>query len=1230
MLPERLDRINNDGSDNEIRLLNAFLNPLAYNNGGTAGTLSAADAAGSLIRGLSGQVGNELDEFVTESVRDTLLGLPLDLPAINLTRGRSEGIPPLNEVRRQIFAATQDPAVQPYANWNEFRFALKHDESFANFLAAYGTDPRITGQTTLAGKRNAALLIALDFADPFLSQPAATSGLDNVDLWVGGMAEKQAVFGGLLGSTFNYVFELQLEHLQDGDRFYYLQRLDGTNLVTQLEGNSLAELARRNSSVGATMDIIFKAADFNLQAANFTGTATVPLGPGISVFTLADGTKVFFDQLHSGKNIVINGTTGNDKWKADVGDDSIFGNAGNDRLDGFEGNDTLLGGDGDDVLLGGNGDDVLKGGPGNDALQTGPGFGADLVLGGTGNDFASGGDDGNEYFMGPGNDIVVDGSMRAEAIIGGEGDDWLDGGSGHDAGLFGDEANNFDLLAGLNVTGGDDVEDGGPGQDNLFGFGGDEVYLMSEGTDKFFGDYGFDWITLRGWNQPQFIELSLLALPNVPVNFNDLRNRYRFVDGASGWNLDDHIAGSDAVLCDPPGEVAECLTPGMELTVAGAAKISGLTELMGPAAFNKPLNAPAIPGVKDVGFMGGDILLGGLGNDTLEGKLGDDLIDGDAWLNVQLRAVYNNGTVRFVDSARALTNDIFSDPQRLNPGNITIVKSIVDATLPNATVQVVPPPDCTAAVPRNCDTAVFAFPSTDYTIVTNANGTVTVTHVPAAARDIPFSDGTDTLRNVERALFADGVIVDLANGGNSVATGTVTISDTTPTEDQVLTATQAITDANGFNPATIVFNWEMETTPGIFAVVGTGATFTPGDPQVGHALRVVARFTDNGNFAEAVRSDATAVVANINDLPVGAPTVTPIDPQEGEAIFANPGAIVDADGLVGVTFGFQWQQAGGTGVFTNITGANSAAFIPGQAQVNRVLRVAVTFVDNHGTGEAIVSAPSGVVGDLFVGTAAADTYNGTAGRDNISGLAGNDTLSGTAGNDTIAGGPGDDILNGGAGDDVFLFTGSEGFDDVGGGLGTDQIRATANNTVIGLSAISGVESITSGGFANVRILGSDADNTFGFGGATPVTLTGIVSIDGGGGNDTINGTALADTILGGAGADTLNGGLGNDVLTGGPGNDVMNGGAGLNIFRFAAGSNADTINGFDANPTGGQDLLDISARGITAATFAAQVSIRAVGADTVITIGTGATADTIRLVGVAAAAVTVQDFILAQ
>ena len=43
---------------------------------------------------------------------------------------------------------------------------------------------------------------------------------------MGGLAEATQPFGGMLGSTFNAVFELQMENLQEGDRFYYIDRLE--------------------------------------------------------------------------------------------------------------------------------------------------------------------------------------------------------------------------------------------------------------------------------------------------------------------------------------------------------------------------------------------------------------------------------------------------------------------------------------------------------------------------------------------------------------------------------------------------------------------------------------------------------------------------------------------------------------------------------------------------------------------------------------------------------------------------------------------------------------------------------------------------------------------------------------------------------------------------------------------------------------------------------------------
>jgi len=69
----------------------------------------------------------------------------------------------------------------------------------------------------------------------------------------------------------------------------------------------------------------------------------------------------------------------------------------------------------------------------------------------------------------------------------------------------------------------------------------------------------------------------------------------------------------------------------------GAAKIAGLTELMGPAGFNQDLTDPAIPLVKGVGSWGATSCSAG-GQRHLEGMAGNDLIDGDLWLNVQLHA----------------------------------------------------------------------------------------------------------------------------------------------------------------------------------------------------------------------------------------------------------------------------------------------------------------------------------------------------------------------------------------------------------------------------------------------------------------------------------------------------------------------------------------------------------------------------------------------------------------
>ena len=84
------------------------------------------------------QAGQQIDEFVTDALRNNLLGLPLDLATLNIARGRDTGLPSLNEARADFFAATSDNELRPYASWYDFALNLKNQLSIVNFIAAYG------------------------------------------------------------------------------------------------------------------------------------------------------------------------------------------------------------------------------------------------------------------------------------------------------------------------------------------------------------------------------------------------------------------------------------------------------------------------------------------------------------------------------------------------------------------------------------------------------------------------------------------------------------------------------------------------------------------------------------------------------------------------------------------------------------------------------------------------------------------------------------------------------------------------------------------------------------------------------------------------------------------------------------------------------------------------------------------------------------------------------------
>ncbi len=150
---------------------------------------------------------------------------------------------------------------------------------------------------------------------------------------------------------------------------------------------------------------------------------------------------------------------------------------------------TILAGDGNDYVIGGSGDDFIDGGK-NDDQVFGLG-GSDIISGGDDNDILLGDgllkDDYDTFesvksYLDHGNDII-DGGNGDDYIYGQGGSDVLTGGNGKDI-IFGD------YLVGLlpNEYHGNDYLDGGSGNDELAGGGKDDIIYGGDGDDVLWGD----------------------------------------------------------------------------------------------------------------------------------------------------------------------------------------------------------------------------------------------------------------------------------------------------------------------------------------------------------------------------------------------------------------------------------------------------------------------------------------------------------------------------------------------------------------------------------------------------------------------------------------------------------------------------------------------------------------------------------------------------------------------
>ncbi len=697
-------------------LIDAFLAPTSFTPGATTGLL--AD-------GSSAQVGYRIDEKVSDSLRDNLLGKALDLASLNLMRGRDSGLPTLNEMRSAIVAVAPlalQPTLNPYTSWLNFRDNLKgnldqQNATVKNFMMAYAADALFTqfrvqalaAITSDVANNGSATIIqfgGLDTLEEWYALRASTvlaeqeqymlglkaatmaafanaawmgtngnKDVNRIDAWLGGLAE-QEVAGGMLGSTFDAVFAIQMMNLQNGDFFYYLGRVPNTEFFVEgMEGNQYSDLVMRNSTATDIYGDIFSVADSyekvgdtagNVSAATLDDLAAITTTQ--EVFDLAGnviqadiGTAGFIGNDPATR--IFTGNPGNYVDARNVLNPNGIGNASEmisgtalaDRIDGLGGNDTIRTGDGNDSINGGSGvdylygdagDDIINGDSENDFIYAGDGndtvrggLGIDVIFGHADNDIIYGGLDADVIVGGTGNDTIYGGDGITVAVVdllhpdvltaldpepavavgplddvinGGSGDDILYGGGGWDA-LSGDSGHDI-LLPG---TGGADIL----GRESNDGGHGDDIYIVEYASWFLDGDY-----TDSGLTTDQLVNKS----PNgfrtgYGIGIDEVRFTLAFASDVvlGGTNLQavaQLFSGIERVVigtglanaADRTGTIAINIDASLVGTPGAPGSTQGL-ELLGNAASNS-----------FVGTIFDDLLDGGAGIDTMDGGLGND------------------------------------------------------------------------------------------------------------------------------------------------------------------------------------------------------------------------------------------------------------------------------------------------------------------------------------------------------------------------------------------------------------------------------------------------------------------------------------------------------------------------------------------------------------------------------------------------------------------------------
>ena len=592
---------------------------------------------------------------------------------------------------------------------------------------------------------------------------------------------------------------------------------------------------------------------------------------------------------------------------------TLNGDAGADILTGGTGADTLNGGADDDSLTGAGGNDTINGGDGTDtAVFTGNrstytitvSGGVSTVTGADGTDtvtnverlqFADGLYDaaGAPLTGGP-----INGSSGADTLTGTSGADVINGLGGNDN-LFG--------LAGADTLNGDD---------------GDDILNGGAGSDTINGGAGSDTVSFAG--SATGAEVYLDSQTTWDGTSNDFLNS---IENATGSDHSDYMVGTSAanVLTGGAGNDFLYGMSGDDLLTGG----TGVDRLVGGDGVDTITYAGSAAGVEVnlgngvswdgtsmdfietvenvtgsdhadyvVGTTGANILIGGAGNDFLSGLAGDDVLNGGSGVD-QLFGGDGADTVTYATSTTGveiyLNNGISWDGTStdfLNSIENVVGSNHSDYIVGTGGANVI---DGGAGT----DTVAFSGNRAAYTI-SLVGGVTTITG----------PDGTDSLTNVERLRFADGLF-DIS--GNPVPASNGEAPQVLPalTDDKVLPGPEVLPAAPGDftkgggaevlpamaddggkadGPQVLPGATEL-TTP----VRGewTGADFTPPDGDVAQTVFLFDGPVDDGYlFVPGMDTGSPEVLPAIADDFILAAKF------EGPPVMPTPDAEFDVAGLV--------------------------------------------------------------------------------------------------------------------------------------------------------------------------------------------------------------------------------------------------------------------------------------------------------------------------------------------